>query len=95
MGTKVTKDGKSLRKQERIQDHTSHSWRNDMRCSVNMDVSEFATAVVPVIAKMDSTSQSLIAGIVLIASISGMPELNAMLPMNMLKTRILNCIRLF
>ena len=31
----------------------------------------------------------------LIASISGMPELNAMLPMNMLKTRILNCIRLF
>lgn len=43
--------------------------------SVNMDVSEFATAVVPVIAKMDSTSQSLIAGIVLIASISGMPEL--------------------
>ena len=31
MGTKVTKDGKSLRKQERIQDHTSHSWRNDMR----------------------------------------------------------------
>ena len=30
-----------------------------------------------------------------IASISGMPELNAMLPMNMLKTRILNCIRLF
>ena len=37
-----------------------------------MDVSEFATAVVPVIAKMDSTSQSLIAGIVLIASISGM-----------------------
>ena len=42
-----------------------------------MDVSEFATAVVPVIAKMDSTSQSLIAGIVLIASISGMPELNA------------------
>ena len=62
---------------------------------MNMDVSEFATAVVPVIAKMDSTSQSLIAGIVLIASISGMPELNAMLPMNMLETRILNCIRLF
>lgn len=31
MGTKVTKDGKSLRKQERIQGHTSHSWRNDMR----------------------------------------------------------------
>lgn len=33
MGTKVTKDGKSLRKQERIQDHTSHSWR--MICALS------------------------------------------------------------
>ena len=56
---------------------------------------DFVIVAVPVIAKMDSTSQSLIAGIVLIASMSGMTELNTMLPMNMLKTRILNCIRLF
>lgn len=60
-----------------------------------MAVSVFVIVAVPVIAKMDSTSQSLIAGIVLIASMSGMTELNTMLPMNMLKTRILNCIRLF
>ena len=62
-----------------------------------MDVSEFATAVVPVIAKMDSTSQSLIAGIVLIASISGMPELNAMLPMNIdvyKRQELIRCVRL-
>lgn len=62
---------------------------------MNMDVSEFATAVVPVIAKMDSTSQSLIAGTVLIASMNGMLGLNAMPPMKILRTRILNCIRLF
>lgn len=58
-----------------------------------MAVSAFATVAVPATVRMDSTSQSLIAGIALIASMNGMPEPNAMLLMNILKTRTLNCIR--
>lgn len=59
-----------------------------------MAVSVFATVVVPAIARMDSTSQPLIAGTAPIAFMIGILEPNAMLPMNILKTRTLNCIKL-